>query len=110
MTEGAWRGILPRYLLPHFNINLIKSTVVKSEEVVVAEVTSWTTREELEDLGELDWVLASFNEEISGYETDDSAVYWRLGIKAFDSVLNLSEAWELADDASNTLELFTFEG
>ena len=40
----------------------INSAVVESEEIIVAEVASWTTWEELEYLSKLDWVFAAFNE------------------------------------------------
>ena len=38
------------------------SSVVESEHVIEAEEASWTTWKKMEDLGELNWVLATINE------------------------------------------------
>ena len=63
----------------------------------------------MEYLGELDWVLATINEEISRDEAENSIVDWRLSVKTLNLVGNLAEWAELFNNASDTLELFTFE-
>ena len=63
----------------------------------------------MEYLGELDWVLATVNEEISRDEAENSIVDWRLSVKTLNLVGNLAEWAELFNNASDTLELFTFE-
>lgn len=85
------------------------SAVVESEHVIEAEETSWTTWKKMEDLGELDWVLATINEEVTRDEAQNAVVDWGLSIEALNLVGNLAEWAELFNNASDTLELFTFE-
>ena len=63
----------------------------------------------MEYLGELDWVFTTVNEEITRDEAEYSIVDWRLSVKTLNLVGNLAEWAELFNNASDTLELFTFE-
>ena len=85
------------------------SAVVESEHVIEAEETSWTAREEVENLSELDRVLTAVNEEISRDEAENAVVDWGLSIEALNLMLNLTEGAELVNDAGHTLELFTLK-
>lgn len=63
----------------------------------------------MEDLGELDRVLATVDEEVTRDEAKNAVVDRGLSVEALDLVRNLAERTELINDASDTLELFTLE-
>ena len=86
-----------------------RSSVVKSEHVVEAEEASRAAREEVEDLGELDCILAAVDEEVTGDETENAVVNGGLSVETLDLVLDVAERAELVDDRCDTLELFTLE-
>lgn len=63
----------------------------------------------MEDLGKLDGVLATVDEEVTRDEAENAVVDWGLSVEALDLMRNLAERAELINDASDTLELFTLE-
>ena len=64
----------------------------------------------MEDLSELNWILASINEEISRHEAEDAIVDGGLCIEALDSVLDVSKRTEFVNDLGNAAELLSFKG
>lgn len=55
-------------------VNKIRSSVVKSEHIVEAEEASGATGEEVENLSELDCVLATVDEEVTRDKAEDAIV------------------------------------
>lgn len=64
----------------------------------------------MEDLGELDGVLAAVDVEVAGDEAEDAVVHGRLCVEALDHVLDRAEGVELVEDARDALELLSLEG
>lgn len=85
------------------------SAVVESEHVIEAEETGRATWKKMEDLGELDWVFATVDEEITRDEAENSIVDWGLSVKTLNLVGNLAEWAELFNNTSDTFELFALE-
>jgi hypothetical protein len=88
---------------------LIKSTIVKSEQVVVAEESHWSTRLEVEDLSKLNWIFTVINVEISWNKGDNTTVDWWLSIETFNIMFDLCKTREFFNNWRNPLKLLTFK-